>query len=159
MAYMLLHLDLDGWVKCPTCAFSKKTEKSMIVLKELNIQNFKTTPEIDKNLVELLEKLNKIRVLWNHPMTITSGLRDLEHHKEIYRKKGIPDNKIPLQSRHLSGQAADISDPDKKLQEWCKLNEAKLAEIGLWCEDFNFTNNWVHFQSISPGSGKRFFIP
>lgn len=112
------------------------------------------------NLAILLEKINKIREAWAHPMTVTSGYRSMEDHLRIYREKGITDqSKIPMKSKHLSGAAVDISDPDKKLQQWCKDNEDKLEEIGLWMEDFSATPNWCHFQIVPPASGKRWFIP
>jgi hypothetical protein len=64
-----------------------------------------------------------------------------------------------MKSRHLFGKAVDISDPKRELQAWCRTNEKLLEEIGLWCEDFNATPTWVHFQVESPKSGKRFFMP
>lgn len=78
----------------------------------------------------------------------------------IYKNKGITDpKKIPMKSKHLYGQAVDISDPNQKIQAWCKSNEACLVSIGLWMEDFSVTTNWVHFQIVPPGSGKRWFMP
>ena len=129
----------------------------MISLKELNPKNFKTTPEIDDNLTQLLTKINIIRTAYAKPMTVSSGLRDLEDHKRIYASKGIPDDKIPMGSRHLKGQAVDIADPNGKLYKWCKSNEAVLIQAGLYCEEG--TKGWVHFQTVPPKSGKRWFLP
>lgn len=135
-----------------------------LVLKELNPKGFKTTEEIDKNLVELLEKMNKVRALWNKPMTVTSGFRSKEDHLRIYKEqaekagKVFDEKKVPMGSKHLYGQACDISDPDGKLFDWCKENEAKLAEIGLWMEEKD-SQKRVHFQIIAPKSGNRFFKP
>ncbi len=131
----------------------------MIKLEELNPKKFKTTPEIDANLDELCRRLNLVRAAYGKPMKITSGLRDMEDHKRIYRNKGIADDKIPMGSKHLFGQAADIFDPKQELQTWCLLNVDKLEEFGLWCESFEVTLNWVHMQIIPPKSGKRFFKP
>ena len=47
----------------------------MISLLELNSHGYPTTPEIDKNLATLLERLNKVREGYGIPMTVTSGLR------------------------------------------------------------------------------------
>lgn len=114
------------------------------------------SPEIQANLQDLLEKVNKIRELWAHSMTVTSGLRSMEHHLEIYKAKGITDkSKIPMKSKHLYGEAVDISDPKQELQEWCKANEDKIREIGLWMESFAATKNWVHFQIKPYGSYKE----
>lgn len=118
------------------------------------------TPEIQKNLNDLLVKLNKVRALYGKPMIVTSGLRTMEDHLRIYREKGITDpKKIPMKSRHLTGDAADFGDSKQELQKWCLANVKVLEEIGLYCEDFSATKNWVHFQQLPPKSGKRFFMP
>lgn len=115
---------------------------------------------IQSNLKELLEKINKIRALYGKPMVVTSGLRTMEDHLRIYKEKGITDkSKIPMKSKHLSGQSVDISDPKQELQKWCKENEKALQDIGLWMEDFQYTKTWCHFQVVPPKSGKRWFIP
>lgn len=117
------------------------------------------------NLEELLKRINKVRSIWGKPLIITSGYRSLQDHIRIYStiasKKGIPfdKSKVPMKSKHLSGQAIDVFDPKKELQAWCKNNEALLAEVGLWMEDFSATPNWCHFQIVPPASGKRWFLP
>jgi uncharacterized protein YcbK (DUF882 family) len=124
----------------------------VLTLKELNPKTFPTTPEIDKNLAILLDRLNQVRSAFGKPMICTSGLRSIKDHKRIYEKKGIPENKIPMKSKHLFGQAADIFDPNQELQEWCKKNEDLLKTIGLWMESFSATPNWCHFQIVPYGS-------
>lgn len=127
----------------------------MLNLIELNKHNYPTNTEIDANLLILLEKINKVRDLYGIPMVVSSGLRSQEQQNSLIAagKSNAP------KSKHLTGQAVDILDPDKKLQEWCKENVDKLEEIGLWMEDFSATPNWVHFQIVPPHSGNRFFIP
>jgi LAS superfamily LD-carboxypeptidase LdcB len=163
MSWMINHRELPGWKRCSHCRYSEKMETGMVTLKELNSRNFKTSAEIDKNLQELLEKINKVRKLWNKPMIVTSGLRSIEDHKRIYKEKGVEESKIPMGSKHLFGQAVDISDPKGELGKWCIANEDKLKEIGLWCEDIASCPGWVHFQSVQYGSWKpdksRFFKP
>jgi len=115
---------------------------------------------IQENILELQKRLNVIRAAYGMPMIVTSGFRSLHHHLEIYAAKGILDKKkIPMQSRHLFGYAADISDVNKDLQKWCLANNELLEKTGLWMEDFNYTRSWVHFQIVPPASGKRYFIP
>jgi uncharacterized protein YcbK (DUF882 family) len=133
----------------------------MITYKELlgrhNVND--VSIEIQHNLEELQSKLNQIRKLWNKPMIVTSGFRSMEDHIRIYSQMGITDrSKIPMKSKHLVGQAADISDPDGKLYDWCVKNEHHLVDIGLWCE-VKDKQKRVHFQTRPPGSGKRFFNP
>lgn len=116
--------------------------------------------DIQENLIDLQKKMNIIRSLWGKPMIVTSGLRTMEDHLRIYREMGVTDPaKIPIASRHLFGQAVDISDPKQELQAWCKGNEKELEAAGLWMEDFSATPTWCHFQTKPPRSGKRWFLP
>ena len=122
------------------------------------------TPEVQANLTKLLVAANKVRLAWNKPMTVTSGLRTMEDHIRIYKdiaqKKGIPfdESKVPKQSKHLYGKAVDIADPQLELTAWLKGPGAKLAEeAGLYFELGN--SNWVHMQIEPPASGKRWFLP
>lgn len=63
-------------------------------------------------------------------------------------------------SKHLTGQAIDIYDPDGDLDEWClREKDAALATIGIWLEHPAATKGWSHWQTIPPGSGNRVFYP
>ena len=116
--------------------------------------------EIQENIGELLKRINMIRSAYGQPMIVTSGYRTLEQHLAIYAKKGITDkSKIPMKSKHLYGQAVDISDPGLFVQNWVKENEDYIKKVGLWMEDFGSTPNWVHFQIVPPASKKLYFIP
>lgn len=126
------------------------------IIKNTNFNTLDTN--IQDNLNILLTKINIIRKIWNKPMIVTSGLRTIDEHILIYKKKGILVD-IPMKSKHLSGDACDIYDPNKELQNFILNNIRMLEDVGLWCEDFNYTPNWVHFQTIPPKSGKIFFIP
>lgn len=133
-----------------------------IQLKELlkDYDFSKQSKEVQDNLLTLLERLSKIRSSYGKPMTVTSGLRTKEDQIRIYKAKGITDlSKIPMGSKHLVGAAADILDLRQELQQWCIKNEKMLADVGLWCEKFDYTKTWVHFQCYPPKSGARFFIP
>ena len=111
------------------------------------------------NIGVLLDRVNKIRTLWNKPMIVTSGYRSMKHHLEIYAAKGITDPKrIPMQSKHLTGEAVDISDPNLELTKWLKENDSqRLKDVLLWCEEGNA--NWTHFQITPPKSGNLWFLP
>lgn len=115
------------------------------------------TPEIDANVRDLVKRITALG--YKPPMYFSSCLRSKEWHKQIYLNKGVSEDKIPWGSSHLSGKAADISDPDGKLAKWLLENENKLSVAGLWCEHPNYTKGWCHLQSVPPKSGKRFFIP
>jgi hypothetical protein len=107
--------------------------------------------EIQNNLKELLEKMNKIRTLWAKPMTVTSGLRSSTDQQRI--------NPSAPKSKHLLGLACDISDTDGSLMIWILNNLLLMQNVGLYFEDFRYTPNWIHFQAVPPTSGKRIFIP
>jgi LAS superfamily LD-carboxypeptidase LdcB len=62
-------------------------------------------------------------------------------------------------SKHMSGHAIDISDPEGDLDEWCMDNPEILQTIGLWQEHPSATKGWCHVQTIPPKSGKRVFYP
>jgi hypothetical protein len=117
-----------------------------------------------KNLEELLKRINIIRAKWGRPMTVTSGFRSMQHHIDIYRtialrkKRQFSNLQVPMGSRHLTGEAVDIADPDGTLHDWCSNNVELLEQVGLWLE-VKDSEPRVHFQSKPPRSGLRFFKP
>src|SRR5229473_5359991 len=123
----------------------------MLVMQEL-LGKYKLedqTDEIQANLKLLLDRVSIIRAAWGKPMIVTSGLRTMEDHLRIYAAKGITDPaKIPIQSRHLTGRAVDINDPDLLLTAWLKESPRFLECAQLWCEEGN--KNWCHFQTVPP---------
>lgn len=133
----------------------------MVTFKELLSGNELSSVPINHqhNLEELLKRVNKLRSAYGKPMTVSSGYRSMQHHKDIYRSKGVPDSKIPMKSNHLYGRACDFADPKGELQAFITANIPLIEEIGLWFEAFSHTKGWVHCQIIPPASGTRFFIP
>lgn len=136
----------------------------MITLQELNPKNFPLDKTQKDNLINLHEKMNVVRSVYGKAMFVTSGYRSKEDHVRIYREIAqrkhveFEASRVPMGSAHLSGCAVDIADADGKLMKWCRDNESKLAEIGLWIED-DPTTPRVHFQTYAPKSGNRFFKP
>ena len=115
------------------------------------------TIEYRDNLDDLIYKLNMLRKFYGSPMTITSGLRTIEEHIEIYRKMGITDNtKIPMKSSHLFCLAVDVYDPEFLLTKFCKENEDFCKRIGLYFED-DTSQPRLHIQINAPKSGNRWF--
>lgn len=121
---------------------------------------------ISDQLMDLLARLQWVQDQPGCPIAdwdCTSGLRTMEDHLRIYREKaekaGVPfdESKVPMQSKHLYGRAADIYDPTLAMTAWLKANPSILETAGLWCEDQNL--NWVHFQNQPPKSGSRWFLP
>jgi len=60
-------------------------------------------------------------------------------------------------SRHMTGQAVDISDNDEAIDQW--LTDDKLMQYGLYREHPTKTITWVHLQNVPPFSGRRTFFP
>jgi uncharacterized protein YcbK (DUF882 family) len=138
----------------------------MISLKEYNPNNYPTTSEIDKNIEELLRRINILRKEYGLPMFVTSGLRDVNKHKAIYeeknkklREQGLPELKIPMGSKHLSGEAIDLADKDGKLWDWIQSRQDLIEQLDLYFEDKAACPGWVHIQVVPPKSGKRIFKP
>ena len=102
-----------------------------------------------RNLEDLCRKLNQLGYV--PPMKATSCLRSLADQKRI--------NPKALGSSHLYGCAVDIADADGKLKAWCKANQKKLIECGLWMESPEATKTWCHLQSYAPKSFSRVFNP
>ena len=118
--------------------------------------------EHQDNLTKLQVIINKVRILWGKPMTITSGYRSVEQHLKIYSDKGITDkNKIPMKSKHLIGAACDIADEGLVLTAWLKANPQIMEDCNIFCEAWN--SNWSHIQFLPFGSYKpgqtRWFNP
>ena len=107
--------------------------------------------ELKENATILLMKVNELLKLFGEYRQCNSGYRTPEDQQRINPKSTT--------SKHLTCQAIDIADKDKKLANWCHKNEYLLAKYELYCEDTNSTSTWVHFQIVPPKSGKRFFIP
>lgn len=135
-------------------------------LSDLNKQNYPTSPGIYASLLKLFDVLTQIEEAYGRPLTVTSGLRDMTKHLAIYAEKnaenarqGKPQIQVPMSSKHLYGQAADISDVSGAFWNWCMDNSALMEELGVYFEDRAATPTWVHIQTLPPKSGKRVFKP
>ena len=62
-------------------------------------------------------------------------------------------------SKHMTGQAIDIADPEGNLDEWCLAHLTTLERCGLWLEHPSATKGWCHVQIVAPRSGNRVFYP
>lgn len=66
-----------------------------------------------------------------------------------------------VNSKHMTGQAVDLYDPDGDLDDWLMTGEgqAALVALGLWHEHPSATKGWAHVQTVPPRSGRRTFWP
>ena len=102
--------------------------------------------------MEILKaRLNKLQDIYKKPLIVTSGYRTAEDQQRI--------NPRHPHSKHLTGQAADISDVTGEMKHWLLSNLDVLEECDLYCEAFEATPTWVHYQTEPPKSGKRIFNP
>lgn len=64
-------------------------------------------------------------------------------------------------SKHLTGEAIDLYDPQGELGRWLLTADGQRAmiDLGLWQEDPSATKTWAHVQTRPPGSGRRTFMP
>lgn len=106
----------------------------------------------------LISKVNQLWAVYekengNRPLIVSSGYRTKAINASI---KGSAKR-----SNHMMGLAVDIQDPQKTIQRWLKTPAGlkALEDADLYCEDFSFTEKWVHLQTTRPASGMRFFIP
>lgn len=117
------------------------------------------SPEIVRNATHLLRRVNTMlalvqMVIEPHPVTrtpISSGWRPPSVNANT-------PNAAP-RSKHMTGDAVDIYDPDGELDDWCMEHLDILAECGLWLEHPSATKGWCHLQQVPPRSGKRVFYP
>jgi len=137
----------------------------MIVYRELTRKNIPIRDQAI-NLDRLHYRLNYIRRIWDRPMIITSGLRSIEDHIQIYDRinkkreaRNLQNVDVPLESLHLYGAAADVYDPHRELQQWIMAHMYIIEKLDLYMEAFSRTTNWVHFQIFPPRSLNRFFLP
>lgn len=113
--------------------------------------------ELRANTVALLDRVNALLSLYyaEHPDAdrphVTSGWRP--------RVVNARTQNAAVNSRHMTCQAIDLSDPDGMLDEWCMDCPQYLEQFGLWQEHPSATKGWCHLQSIAPRSGKRTFYP
>lgn len=133
----------------------------MIDWRDLNPKEFELTENQQENLKDLAERLTRLELEFRKSpggflFTVTSGFRNISDHYRIYRAKGI--TAPPMGSKHLTGQAADISDPFGILMAWLKsCSEEFLEPFGLYFE--KGIVDWIHAQSAPPISKSRFFLP
>lgn len=113
-------------------------------------EEYKLSQQLKINLVELLDKINKVRSIYAKPMIVSSGYRPGRYNTAA---KGAE------KSLHITCQACDFYDAEGVLGTWCLINFRVLQKIGLYVEDPRHTVGWVHLQSVAPKSGSIVFIP
>ena len=96
---------------------------------------FPLSPELEKNLSNLLVALNAFRAVYGKPMRVSSGYRPGKYNTAA---GGAPN------STHLVCMACDFADLDGSLDAFCLANLPSLEQCGLWLEDPERTHGWTH---------------
>mgnify|MGYP001595559065 FL=1 len=109
------------------------------------------TPEIMENAAETVRRANKLLTEFGEDRKVASGWRPAAINA------ATPG--AALKSKHMTGQAIDLADPEGDLDEWCMDHPEVLENIGLFQEHPSATKNWCHVQIVPPKSGKRIFYP
>ncbi len=113
-------------------------------------KEYPLTPEQQANLMILLTQINIVRKAYGRPMKVSSGYRPGKYNSAAGGAKN---------SSHLSCEAVDIADSDRRFMQWCVVNLSVLEKAGLYMEDPEHTPSWVHLQTRKPKSGNRIFKP
>jgi len=109
--------------------------------------------EISNNIDKLLIPLNQFRELYGNSITISSGWRP----PSINIKVGGASH-----SNHCLGLAADLHDPDGKIDAFAQEldKSGKLKELGLWLENPKSTPGWTHLDIKDRGDrASNIFVP
>lgn len=138
---------------------SRKNLDSPLTLEDLNDRNYPTDHAIEMNLLTTYQRLKVVEALYiaagGHPFHVTSGLRSNAKQAELIKAGKTTATK----SHHLTGRAADIYDANGSLKKWLRENPEVLVNAELWCEHYDYTATWCHFQTVPPRSGNRWFVP
>lgn len=145
-SFMLSHPQSQGWLKCPSCGFSK-TEKQFITIEQYFMGRDKQFPqelteEVLNNAVILLEKVNAILLELKIPTAkVSSGWRPAAINANVANSA--------KKSHHMTGKAIDIFDDKQQSLATKILSQPDLLKkYDLWLEDPAHTKgkntNWVH---------------
>jgi hypothetical protein len=111
--------------------------------------------DIQANAIELLARVNALLSELPYPEAkdakVNSGWRPAAYNKTV-------PNAAP-NSKHILGQAVDISDPDGVIDSHLHTHFDLLIKHRLWMENPACTKGWTHLQSVPPRSGNLCFYP
>jgi hypothetical protein len=112
---------------------------------------FQPEPEVVSNAQVLLERVNALLAELQWKPNINSGWRSAAYN-------ALVPNAAP-KSKHITGQAIDLSDPDGELDQLLFDDQRLLVKHQLWLEHPLATKGYTHLQSVPPRSNNRVFFP
>lgn len=102
---------------------------------------------------DLLTRVNAMFEALAYPCEVRSGHRTRQKSLDLIAK----GYRAALGGNHELSLAVDVSDPANEADDL--IDDDLLRAYGLYRENPDYTNSWVHLQTVSPKSGKRTFIP
>lgn len=120
------------------------------------------TPQILENAARTVEKVNSLlAVLEAEGVTLEENPRTASLISSGWRPPQINGQvkNAAVRSKHMTGEAVDLFDPEGEIDDWCAAHPMALASLGLWMEHPSATKGWCHVQSTAPRSGNRIFYP
>ncbi len=109
------------------------------------------TPQIERNAQRTVDLANQLLLRYGGHAKVNSGWRPPQVNAATPGAAKF--------SRHMTGEAVDLADPEGMLDDWCMENLPVLEKLGLWMEHPAATKGWCHLQTIPPKSGRRVFYP
>ena len=118
--------------------------------------------EVKANAEHTVEQVNKLlSYLEAHGIEIQINPRTKNPITSGWRPPEInaaTPNAAP-KSKHVTGCACDIYDPDGEIDDFLMLYPNILRDLGLHMEHPSATKGWCHVQTVPPRSGKLVFYP
>jgi uncharacterized protein YcbK (DUF882 family) len=105
-------------------------------LNEFNKHNFALTETILRNIQELAKNLQVLRDEVKKPIKITSGFRDPSFNKKIGGA---------IQSRHITGQAADLKIEGYTPKQVASIIEKLIAAGKMKQGGLGIYSTWIHY--------------
>jgi uncharacterized protein YcbK (DUF882 family) len=105
-------------------------------LNEFNKHNFPLTETILRNIQELAKNLQVLRDEVKKPIKITSGYRDSSFNKKIGGA---------TQSRHITGQAADLKIEGYTPKQVAAIIEKLIASGKMKQGGLGIYSTWIHY--------------
>jgi uncharacterized protein YcbK (DUF882 family) len=115
-------------------------------LNEFNKHNFPLTETILRNIQELAKNLQVLRDEVKKPIKITSGYRNAEFNKKIGGAS---------QSRHITGQAADLKIEGYTPKQVAAIIEKLIASGKMKQGGLGIYSTWIHYDTFFNGKHPR----
>lgn len=117
------------------------------------------SPLIERNGAETVRRanliLNEFYAVFPKaaPRRVNSGWRPPSLNAQV--------RNAAVKSKHMTGEAVDLSDDDEALDIWIESPQGLMAleRYGVWVEARVATPRWAHLQIVAPRSGRRIFHP